>query len=614
MVAAVAQHPESVSLRTHEWMKRTSCAYYAQHMLRGPEQAPYNGRFIISDHHMEWDDMISRADRVCTLAARDLGKSYYFTFAYPIWKADNNPNGKGYIFSGSQDQANRLLGDIKNEIDENPKLAHLLPNREQLTTWNVTSIRLANGHRIYARGFGTKVRGAHPDWLTCDDVLNDEDATSEVVRKRHIEYFFTAVTNMIVPGGQIVVVGTPFHVNDLYGQLSKNPRYLFKRFPAIKADGEAQWPMRYPLSLLRDKRIEVGSVRFTREQLVQPISDDMSMFPARLFRGQPTEQFTVKLGMSLEHWRRLGITSVYMGVDVAISAETGADYFVIFVIGLDQFGNRWVLDIIRRNGISFQEQLSLINEAGRKYEADLIFIESNQMQRVWGDELIRTSDLPIKKFVSTGTGKKGIQNPSGNTFTSNKNSLEGGVPALRVILENGKYRIPRGDAHSVEVTNTWIEEMQSFTMLEDGKLKGVGSHDDTVMACWIAERAIAAGGFSFSTGNEQGAGETFDAFLKRQTEAEPAKPAKTPVYANEEERAKAELAALVRQDVRDFQTGVAQGKTAREVADAVKEHIQSNGSANGPQILTSLVDDDARKAPQTLDSIVAAPMWRFTRR
>ena len=87
------------------------------------------------------------------------------------------------------------------------------------------------------------------------------------------------------------------------------------------------------------------------------------------------------------------------------------------------------------------------------------------MQRIFGDELIRTSDLPIKKFHT------GVQ----------KHSLDKGVPSLRVLLENGKFRIPRGDARSVELTDIWIDEMRSFTW-HDGKLASVGGHDDTVMA------------------------------------------------------------------------------------------------------------------------------------
>ncbi len=331
-----------------------------------------------------------------------------------------------------------------------------------------------------------------------DDGLNDETAYSETVRKKEIEYFFTAITNMIVPGGQIIVVGTPFHQMDLYAELEKNKSYAFRRYQALKPDGTALWPERYNTTKLEAKKEEIGTIRFTREFQCEPIGDDMSLFPGHLFRGDPTEQLNMKLGMSAKFWDSAGITR-YMGVDFALSSSVKADYTVIWTMGVDKLGNRWIVDIQRAHGLPYQEQQSLIVEAARKYKPSLIFLEANQMQRIFGDELIRKTDLPIKKFIT------GVQ----------KNSLETGVPSVRILLENQKFRIPRGDARSVEETNVWIEEMRSFTWA-GGKLQGVGGHDDTVMACWICDQAIKQGGFSFSFGDEKddvAAQEELDDFL-----------------------------------------------------------------------------------------------------
>jgi intein/homing endonuclease len=907
-------------------MIRSSCAFMAQELLRGPPEEPYCGRFFISEHHQEWDRLAYEHKRLCVLAARDHGKTYFFDFAYPIWQILRKPWGSGFIFSATQPQAERILGDIKYEIETNPRLQWLMPSRKD--RWSSTSIRLSNGHRIFARGFGTKVRGAHPDWIVCDDVLNDETMYSELVRQKQIDYFYTAITNMIVPSGQIVVVGcvpldtwvategglrqigelcpgelvpkalypldlkvpgrgglqrathfwvqgevptkrvfleygfeltgshrhpflvmgedgrpgwkradalrvgdyvavqagmnswgedilirnpvrskhynsielpkyvtpdlaylvglwtaegsyekkgrigissvepevrtwleqapfglrfqpnttvgseqtlrcsskafldflewlgavlgraeskvaprrlmaapeniaraflqgffdgdgcayakqhqimagtvsrqlarevqllllnfgivaslrkrppakptkkapnggkhplwvvsltgaearefvlrvgfrlprknrtaqeclesnrsrvrgiphqrkliaqarkekprrvrgkvasfppvniaevaksarlsrallsqvagwfeehgshglgvsgirqnlaepglvwlkvkkiqgrkdftvdfvldgdhsfcgngvvchnTPFHKSDLYASLKENPEYHFQKYQAIDDSGKALWPDRYSASLLARRRAEIGAIRFTREFLCEPVSDDMSLFPGALFRGEPVEQFQLTLGMPKEFWDSLGV-QIYVGVDFAMSSSVQADYTVIWVMGTDKFGNRWVIDIIRKKGLPYQEQLSLINEVGRRYDPALIFLESNQMQRIFGDELIRLTDLPIKEFTT------GVQ----------KNSLDKGVPSLRVLLENKKFRIPRGDRRSIEETEVWIDEMRSFTWAE-GKLQSVGGHDDTVMGCWICDQAIRHGGFAFTFGDE----------------------------------------------------------------------------------------------------------------
>ena len=463
-------------------MIRSSCAFMAQELLRGPPEAPYNGKFFISEHHQEWDRLVYEHKRLCVLAPRDHGKTYFFDFAYPIWQIMRQPWGSGFIFSATQPQAERILGDIKYEIETNPKLQWLMPSRKD--RWSSTSIRLSNGHRIYARGFGTKVRGAHPDWIVCDDVLNDETMYSELVRQKQQDYFYTAITNMIVPTGQIVVVGTPFHKSDLYASLKENTEYHFQKYQAMGESGIALWPDRYNEELLKRRKTEIGTIRFTREFLCEPVADDMSLFPQYLFRGAPTEQMTMTLGMPKEYWDRLGV-QIYVGVDFAMSSSVQADYTVIWVMGTDKFGNRWLIDIIREKGLPYQEQLSLINNVGRLYEPALIFLESNQMQRIFGDELIRLTDLPIKEFIT------GVQ----------KNSLDKGVPSLRVLLENKKFRIPRGDKRSIEMTEVWIDEMRSFTWAE-GKLQSVGGHDDCVMGCWICDQAVRHGGFEFTFGDE----------------------------------------------------------------------------------------------------------------
>jgi intein/homing endonuclease len=410
--------------------------------------------------------------------------TFFFDFAYPLWKIVTQPGGRGYIFSNTEEQAIRILDDIKSEIESNPKLQHLMPPRKDRKRWSAKSIRTTNNHRIYARGFLTKIRGAHPTWIVVDDGLGDETMYSEIIREKQIDYFYSAITNMIVPGGQIIVVGTPFHQADLYSSLKNNKQYYYQAFPAFDEQGNPLWPERYDKARLKAREEEIGTVRFTREFKCKPVSDDMSLFPTYLFKGEPTEQLAMTLGMDKEFLDELGLT-VYMGVDFAMSSSVNADNTVIFVMGLDSHGNRWVIDIALGKGLAYQAQLSKINDMARKYEPALIFLESNQMQRIFGDELIRTTDLPIKQFTT------GVQ----------KNSLDKGVPSLRTLLENGKFRIPRGDQRSIELTDKWISEMQCFTW-HKGKLQGVGTHDDLVMACWICDQAIRSGGFSFDFGED----------------------------------------------------------------------------------------------------------------
>lgn len=62
----------------HRQMLQVSPAYFAAHTLSGPKEPPYNGRFLIGKHHLEWDRMVTGKKNVCVLASRSLGKSFFF--------------------------------------------------------------------------------------------------------------------------------------------------------------------------------------------------------------------------------------------------------------------------------------------------------------------------------------------------------------------------------------------------------------------------------------------------------------------------------------------------------------------------------------------------------
>lgn len=460
---------------------------------------------VIGQHTLEWGDLVSAHDRIAINAARDHGKSTFFTYAYPIWRAVFDPGCEVYLFAKTQEAAQEYLNIIlygRNNLRgmlDIASLAHLVPSqdsakRDPRVRLNLSEVRFTNGSRIRCVSWGKSTRGRHPKYVVCDDVLSDEDLWSETTRRKNIEYFKSAIVNMPPPDGQLVVVGTPFHAVDLYGWLRTNARYAFKRYPGIVKgkDGSerALFPWRWSIEALRGKRTEIGSVSFAREIMCEPITDDVSIFPSHLF--PPLFDTTMRLRPTRSEIRERGWTT-YMGVDLALSASVGADYTVLFVIAKNAQGQRFVVDIVRSKGLPFRKQLDLISRVAQRYDPSLIFIESNLFQRVFSDEMRRTSDLPVKPFI---------------THATNKNPLDKGIPSLRILLENEKYTLPRNadDPYTLEAIDTWIGEATQFGFV-DGKLQGIGEHDDTVMAWWLAEEALKSGGFSFAMGDGEETGD-----------------------------------------------------------------------------------------------------------
>ena len=495
------QTPEQ-SARTRLRLLRANCAYFMSQVIRGPEGAPYFGKSLLGKHHVEWAQAINEHPRILALAARDHGKSFFFVQGYALWMAAVRAPGKeGYIVSATDEQACDHLRKIVEEVlgngsrPPNPKLASLLPLRKRAKR----EIVFANGSRIKARGFGSKVRGGHPFWTVGDDLLNDEHVWSETVRTKGIDYFLSAIEPMPVPGGQLIVVGTPFHAEDLYAELAKNGVYHVMRHPALNpVTQRALWPARYNEKALKIKKKILGNaLRWSREYLCEPISDDSSIFPRHLWEQAGIKQPYV-LGLDGSNWQAQGFTC-YMGVDLALSTSARADWFVTFVLAqCPKTGDVWVVDIRRAQGLGYQAQVDTIISLGKEYDCQHIFCEANQYQRVITDMVIRESSVSIKAFYTTGKGdsssatnkRKGMS----GTYSANKNALDRGVPGLRMLLENRKLRVPwtPGDARH-ETVELWINEMSQYSFVQ-GKLQGVGAHDDTVMSFWMAERAAKFGG------------------------------------------------------------------------------------------------------------------------
>lgn len=85
---------------------------------------------------------------------------------------------------------------------------------------------------------------------------------------------------------------------------------------------------------------------------------------------------------------------VTIGVDLAISRKTTADYTVIAVVGAHE-GKYYILDIAR-DRYTMQETLDRIRTLAKRYNASTIAVEAVGYQQVIADELARSTMYAIK--------------------------------------------------------------------------------------------------------------------------------------------------------------------------------------------------------------------------
>ena len=449
--------------------------------------------FQLSWHHLEWGDLVHRYNKLCINAARDHGKSYYFSNAYCAWKlysyakskssvfsarpTKSNSN-RGYLFSFSLQQSVDLMEILKGTIESNDILKdRLYPDSRNSGAWASTNIVCRNGARLTCKGFGSSVRGAHPYWIVVDDGLKDNVIYSALQRQKSIDYFHAVIMNMLVPGGQIIVVGTPFHASDLYGDLrsksifaTHNKKGWFViEYPAIFPDGRILWPQRWSFFDLMDKKATQGNIIFSRENLCRPITNEASIFPLKVLERSLVRMENYTLVRNRDDFP-IKFNKVVTGCDFAISANVGSDYTVFTTWGVDdETGERWLLNFYRDKGKTFHEQMQILKGINARFRPDSMVMEQNTFQQIFVQESDKQG-LPV----------------IGHTTGIDKYDLKTGWPGLAIDFERGKIHIPTGDKYSQDVKDLIFSDLGSVAFTDKG-LESVGEHDDISSSFWLAK-------------------------------------------------------------------------------------------------------------------------------
>lgn len=462
--------------------------------------------FQLGWHHLEWGDLVHRYNKLCIEAARDHGKSYYFSNAYAAWqlykysrpkkmiyskRPSKSNSNRGYLFSFSLQQSVDLMEILKGTIEGNDILRErLFPDSRNSGAWASTNIVCKNGARLTCKGFGSSVRGAHPYWIVVDDGLKDNVIYSQLQRQKSIDYFHSVIMNMLVPGGQIIVVGTPFHASDLYGDLKSKSKaatgsdkgWFVIEYPAIFPDGRILWPARWGFNDLMEKKATQGNIIFSRENLCRPITNESSIFPLKILERSLLRMENYTLVRNRDDFP-MKFNKVVVGCDFAISGNVGADYAVFTVWGVDdETGERWLLYFYREKGKTFHEQMQVLRGINVRFRPDTFVMEQNVMQQIFVQESDKQG-LPVV----------------GHTTGIDKYDLKTGWPGLAIDFERGKIHIPIGDKYSQDVKDLIFTDLGSVAFTDHG-LESVGEHDDISSSFWLAKLAanLITTGFKYT--------------------------------------------------------------------------------------------------------------------
>lgn len=342
--------------------------------------------FRNQDFHKEWYSFLEdeQNHQIIILAPRSHAKTTCVSINFSLREIVKNPDIRIILASNTISQSQSFLREITAHL-ENDKLfravfGNLKPEiPEKWTDSEIIVFRklMSKDATISCVGTGGTILTKRADLIVCDDILDAENTATSEQRKKVKDWFFRVLMPCLEPEGKLVVIGTRWNTQDLYGELLKDENFNIRKIYKAVNDGTALWQERWSLEKLMEKKKSMGSLIFNQQYQNQPIDPETSLFKSAWLKFQDRDIDLKDL-------------EIYGALDPAISQKETADYSVFTTIGVDALGKIYVLDVARGHW-SITEMLETIFNKYAFFQHQRIGIESVAFQSVIKSELDRIS-------------------------------------------------------------------------------------------------------------------------------------------------------------------------------------------------------------------------------
>jgi predicted phage terminase large subunit-like protein len=336
---------------------------------------------------------------------RNSFKSTVVTQCLVIWLLWHNQDLRIMIDSETLGNGKLYLAGIKDQIENNERLKlictnekgeYLLePNKKIAGGFTEEGIILLHRKKlgmkeptIFCSGVDNARTGMHPDVIIMDDLVSERNVGTETQLNKVKDHYRFSLSLLEV-GGLQIVVGTRYHMADLYSELVESESFDKLIRPAIGEDGELFFPTRLSHEYLAEMRREQGVYIFNSQYMLNPIDDTSATFKKaniQYFIDTPP------------------LVAKYILIDLAISKKQTADYTVVMTIGITHDKKIYILEY-DRGRYNPRETLDAIFSAYRKHSqlVKVVGIETVAYQKAMlyliQDEMRRTGTyLPLKEL------------------------------------------------------------------------------------------------------------------------------------------------------------------------------------------------------------------------
>jgi phage terminase large subunit-like protein len=404
------------------------------------------------------------------LWAREHRKSTIITFALTIQDIICDPEITIGIFSITRPLAKDFLKQIKTEFEDNRLLKELYSDvlwkdpKKQAKIWSLDDgiivRRKTNPKESTVEAFGLLEglpTGKHFHIRVYDDMIDEKTVTSPEIIKKSIERWELSLnigSDRHIPKYNTCniarYIGTRYHFNDPYAEMKKRNVAKIRLHPATdngKIDGN---PVYFTQALLNKKREDMGPYIFGCQLLLDPTADEAQGFKEEWF----------------EHWypKEWDRMNIYILIDPASEKKKTSDYTVMWVVGLAEDGNTYLIDGVR-DRFNLTQRTNWLFKLHRQYRPIAVGYEKYGMQ----------ADIEHIEYVMEDENYRFQITPLGGQMPKNDR-----IKRLIPTAENHKLYIP---AKLIYVDTHKKTQNLSHYLLQDEFLAFPVSQYDDAMDC-----------------------------------------------------------------------------------------------------------------------------------
>jgi predicted phage terminase large subunit-like protein len=362
--------------------------------------------------HDEIEKFLAKpANKKLVLIPRGHLKTAIVTKALSIKWILNDPNVRILLANQVWDKSREMLSEIKGHLEGKSELPKLFGNFVS-GRWNEEKIEVAQRTKslaaptIATTGVEAEMTSTHFDKIILDDLMGLQNYKTKEQRDK-VRAFYRSMINLLEPDGQLIVIGTRWHLDDLYQTIIDNESdYYDIMVRSVVEDGRIIFPKKFNLKFdplkkqwaftpekcmdyIKFLKQSTGADFFS-QYMNNPVDDENQLFKTTYFKHyteRPANLFTV------------------MTVDPAISERQYSDYTGIVVAGRAPDGKIYVLDTLRARWGSPKEIVDNIFLMRDKWHPDVVAIEENGFQkslRFWAEDEMKRQGIyfPIETLKS----------------------------------------------------------------------------------------------------------------------------------------------------------------------------------------------------------------------